>query len=110
MPDWRRIVQNRLAEAGFEGPIESEISDEFAFHLERRYAQLTATGMPERDAQAAVLDEIDGREWIEAARRLRRARPAAVVIGEPSRKRGIMSILLHDLKVAWRAMVTRPAF
>ena len=47
MPDWRRIVQNRLAEAGFEGPIESEISDELAFHLERRYAELTAMGMPE---------------------------------------------------------------
>src|SRR5262249_41370265 len=103
MPDWRRIVQNRLADAGLEGPIESEISDEFAFHLEHRYAELTATGMPERDARSAVLDEIDGRDWIEAARRLCRARPAAVVIGEPCRKRAIMSVLLHDLKAAWRA-------
>lgn len=110
MPDWRRIVQNRLAEAGFEGPIEAEISDEFAFHLERRYAELTATGMPETDARAVVLDEIDGRDWIEAARNLRRVRPAAVVLGEPRRKRGIMTGLSHDLKVAWRAMVARPTF
>jgi predicted permease len=110
MPDWRRIVQNRLAGAGFEGPVESEISDELAFHLERRYAQLTAAGMPDTDARAAVLDEIDGRDWIEAARSLRRSRPASIVIGEPSRKRGIMSVLFHDFKVAWRAMIARPAF
>ena len=110
MPDWRRIVQNRLAEAGFEGPIESEISDELAFHLERRYAELMAAGMPERDARAVVLDEIDGRDWIEAARSLRRVRPAAVVIGEPRRKRGIMGGFFQDLKVAWRTMVARPAF
>src|SRR5215472_3222072 len=110
MSDWRRIVQNRLAEAGFDGPIESEISDELAFHLERRYAELTVMGMPERDARAAVLDEIDGCDWIKAARRLRRVRRAAVMMGEPRRKRGIMNGLSHDLKVAWRSMFARPAF
>jgi predicted permease len=66
--------------------------------------------MPERDARAVVLDEIDGRDWIEAARNLRRARPAAVVIGVPRRRRGIMTGLSQDLKVAWRTMVARPAF
>lgn len=109
MPDWRGIVRNRLADAGIEGPIEAEIADEFAHHLERRYAELTGAGMPISDARQAVLDEIAGRDWIEAAR-LRRTRPPSVVIGEPRRKRGIMTGFFHDLKVAWRAMILRPSF
>lgn len=110
MPDWRRLVQNRLAEARLDGPTESEIADELAFHLERRYAELTAAGMRDGDARAALLDEIEGRDWIEAARRLRRTPPPAVAIGEPHPRRGIMTGLTHDVRVAWRGMVARPAF
>src|SRR5438034_19018 len=54
------------------------------------------------------------REWIETVRRMRRARPPTAALGAsfgaPSRKGGLMAGWLHDVKIAWRSMRTRPGF
>jgi len=110
MRDWRQIVRARLAQGEFEGAIEIEIAEELAYHLERRYAELLGTGLSESAARAAAIAELDGREWIETVRRMRRARPPAVVLGSSSGKGQLMAGWLHDVKIAWRSIRMKPGF
>ena len=110
MHDWLQIVRERLGQSGFEGPVEREISDELAYHLERRHAELIGSGLPESAARAAVIAEMEGREWIDIIRRARHTRWPAPTLGEPKRRGGFMRGLSHDIKIALRSMRTKPGF
>ena len=52
MPDWKRIVRDRLAALKLEGSRESEVVDELAQHLEDRYEELRLSGLPDAEADA----------------------------------------------------------
>lgn len=60
MPEWRRLVRERLV--GIDIPAADEISivEELAQHVEDRYRDLCSGGTPDADALAASLGEITG--------------------------------------------------
>ncbi|HXA50109.1 MAG TPA: permease prefix domain 1-containing protein, partial [Candidatus Acidoferrum sp.] len=71
MPDWKNLVQKRLAALNLTAPAESDLAEELAQHLEDRYRDLTAGGIAPDDAYRQVAGELDN------LRPLRAAVPAA---------------------------------
>jgi hypothetical protein len=47
MREWRKEVERRLRGAGLDGGTERDIVDELAAHLQDRYDELRAQGLPE---------------------------------------------------------------
>jgi hypothetical protein len=58
MPEWRRLVRDRLAGLALPPADEIGIVEELAQHLDDRYRELMAAGSAEPDAVAASLAEI----------------------------------------------------
>ena len=62
MPDFQRIVRERLRDSGLEPTRESEIVDELSQHLRDRYESQLSSGMNAVEAERTVLAELDGRD------------------------------------------------
>jgi putative ABC transport system permease protein len=60
MPDWRPAIHERLAPLHLSPRRESDIAEELAQHLEDRYTDLRARGVPEDDALRTVRGELAG--------------------------------------------------
>jgi hypothetical protein len=59
MPDWRRRIRELLAGGNLSPTVEIDVVEELAQHVEDRYRALAAEGVPERDAVALSLREIE---------------------------------------------------
>ena len=59
MPDFKKIVQERIASLHLEAAAESSLTEEFAQHLEDRYQELRADGATEHEAYREALSELD---------------------------------------------------
>jgi hypothetical protein len=59
MPDWKNLVQRRLAVLNLTAPAESELAEEIAQHLEDRCRDLIAAGADSNDAIRKVVAELD---------------------------------------------------
>ncbi len=105
MPDWTLAIRERLA-ANLDGGRESEIIEELSRHLDDRYRELRATGVPHEQACRLAADELDGGE-LRAIHERSTCRPAAV--GAPG-GRSLFTSLWHDLNVALRMLRNRPGF
>lgn len=64
MPDWRAFVRARIGGLGLEPTAEIDVVEELSQHVEDRYAQLRAAGVPDHEAQARSLAEIDGEDLL----------------------------------------------
>jgi len=72
MPDWRRIVEERLGKTGAGQEAEGEIVSELAGHMEDLYIELRRRGIEDSEAAKLVLNELaDGARL---GRRLRSAK------------------------------------
>jgi hypothetical protein len=60
MPDWRRLIRQRLADVPLPPADEIGIVEELAQHVEDCYADCCARGLSASEAEAASLAEIDG--------------------------------------------------
>lgn len=60
MPDWRRLIRQRLADVPLPPADELGIVEELAQHVEDCYRDGCARGLSEDAAEAAALAEIDG--------------------------------------------------
>ena len=107
MPDWKRIVRERLAELHMEGGSEAEIFDELAQHLEDRYAELLASGISAEQAQQAAMEPL--RDGASVAAALQKARRKSAPT-PPEPNAGIFAGALYDLRMAWRNMLRQPGF
>jgi putative ABC transport system permease protein len=58
MPDWKTEVRSRLEDAALDPGRAEEIAQELADHLEDRYLEHRAGGMPEDEASLSVLEEL----------------------------------------------------
>lgn len=59
MPDWKRIVRERIASLGLKATAEADLAEELAQHLEDRYRELHAGGVTEEAALHTTLAELD---------------------------------------------------
>jgi hypothetical protein len=64
MPDWRALVRARLTDAGLSPTTEIDVVEELAQHVEDRYEQWRADGLPDADAVTRSLQELDGQELV----------------------------------------------
>ena len=60
MPDWRRLIRQRLAAVSLPPADEIGIVEELAQHVEDCYEELCARGLAPCEAEALSLKEIDG--------------------------------------------------
>ena len=60
MPDWRRLIRQRLAEVPLPPADEMGVVEELAQHVEDAYRDGCTRGLSEAEAEAAALEEIDG--------------------------------------------------
>lgn len=106
MPDFKRIVRDRLAALKLEGSSESEVFDELAQHLEDRYEELLLSGVPEAEAVQIATEPLNaGPSLVETLNRARQ-RPAP----QPPARPNPLGDLLYDLRIALRGMRQKPAF
>ncbi len=110
MPDWRREVDQRLAESGLDPAARCDLGEELAQHLEDRYRELLSGGEEEASARRAVLDELSRMSGIPAplapSRRTRTTPPAPGIA--PSGN--LLAGFARDLRYGWRVMRRTPVF
>src|SRR5262245_45376684 len=111
MPDWKEAIRDRLEAANLDPPSEAEIVEELAQHLNDRYRDLQASGIPDQECRRRALAELDGSEHlIREANRFRRLPARAPAPGIPALEKRHVYGLTHDLKIAVRNIRTRPWF
>jgi len=90
-------IGRRLQSLVRRGQIESELSEELRFHVERQIAESIATGMTPDDARRAALSELGGIEHIKEDRR-------------DMRRTQWLETALQDGRFGIRTFRKRPAF
>ena len=70
MPDWRAHVRTYLNGGGVPPEFEAGIIEELAQHLEQRYEEMLASGVPVETAEHEVASELSGERLREQVRRI----------------------------------------
>lgn len=83
MPDWQRLVRERLSGCGLPAAQQNEVFVELAAHLEDRFELERASGLDEPEAFRHALNEVDN--WRALARKIHRARRQEVVMNHRTR-------------------------
>lgn len=105
MPDWKKIVRERIGPLRLEGTAESELTEEFAQHLEDRYRELRSGGSSEDEAYWTTISELDDTHPIRAE--LERSQYMQAADTRPS---NFMEDLWRDLRYTSRTMRKSPLF
>src|SRR5713101_6000316 len=111
MPDFRKIVRERIAALRLEAAAESDLTEELAQHLEDRYRELRSGGTTEQEAYRESVSELEDMYRIEAElqRTQRMPKHDAVPAGDTSR-RNLLADLWRDLRYTCRTMRKSPMF
>jgi len=109
MPDFQRIVRDRLLDARLEPTRESEIVDELSQHLRDRYESQLSSGMNEEEAERAVIAELDGRDLAADLRAIEGRWKEPVALGS-SPNHDFWPALWQDLRYAARKLRLEPVF
>jgi hypothetical protein len=72
MPDWQKLVRQRLSDLALDAAGKDEVHAELAGHLEESYAAFREEGLPEKDAIHRTLAQVS--DWQELRRKIQRAR------------------------------------
>jgi hypothetical protein len=99
MPDWKKIVRDRIASLCLEGAAEAELTEELAQFLEERYGELRSGGAGEEEAYRQTIAEVDDLSALRAELSGRRRAPGRDAT--PDGRAGTGSFL-EDF---WRARV-----
>jgi predicted permease len=113
MRDWRACVRRLVSRAKLDSVTEAEVVEELVQHLEDRYNDLLASGLPEQDAEQAVLAELRDAEQFRDALRARRQSTTGVALGhqpEPKRRWSMFANIGHDLAIAIRMIRSKPGY
>lgn len=109
MPDWRRLLAERLGTGLPSGPGVVDVLEEIEQHLEDRYHDLRGRGVSPEAAERQALDEAtaDGAlsRWLASGGRGRPGVPAP-----PGEREGLATGLLHDARYAVRLLLRTPGF
>jgi predicted permease len=111
MPDWKEDIRERLAPTTLDPVSEIHLVEELAQHLDDRYHELLASGVPSNECRRRVLAELDVCDLVATGACLARRAPSPrPPLGVPAFKGGYMRGLLGDLKIALRNLKTQPWF
>ena len=103
MPDWTPAVERRLAPLGLPPAREREIVDEVSQHLQDRYDELRANGMPEAEARLTTLADLDTTTLVQQLAGLEAQSPEPVALGGDRPGPPLLG-LWHDLRYGARMM------
>jgi predicted permease len=103
MPDWQERIRERLRTVKLDPAREAEIAEELSLHLDDRYKELAASGMSAAEAERAAASEL------ETLAIPPRPRPEPLPVGGGGGG-NLVETFLHDLKVAFRMMRSKPGF
>jgi hypothetical protein len=111
MPDWKKIVEERIAALRLEGTAEADLIEELSQHLEDRYRDLCNRGMAEEQARQMAVDELEDLDRLRAASNRTKPLPKydAVLLGS-GRPGNFMEDLWRDLRYTARSFKKSPAF
>lgn len=111
MPDWRRIVQDRIASFHLEGAAESDLVDEFSQHLEDRYRELLAGGASENEALQEAMAELDGAYALQkSSKKIQHLPKSDAVAAGDARAGNFVEDIWRDFRYAVRTMRKSPLF
>ena len=85
--------------------VEDEVREELEFHVRMRARELEAQGLSPEEARRLANERVVGRERLEAE-----CTTIATERERTMRRRGIMDIVLQDVRFALRQLVRTPAF
>src|SRR5205809_5605798 len=72
MPDWQKLVRQRLSGLALDDPEKDEVQVELAAHLEESYESLRTKGLPEQAAVQQTLVQVA--DWQDVRRKIQIAR------------------------------------
>lgn len=72
MPDWQKLVRQRLSNLALDAVEKDEVQVELAAHLEESYESLRTKGLPEQGAMQQTLAQVE--DWEDLRRRIQIAR------------------------------------
>ncbi|HJU75646.1 MAG TPA: ABC transporter permease, partial [Gemmatimonadaceae bacterium] len=107
MPDWKRIVRERLAALDLDPTVEADIVEELSGHLEDRFHELTSQGIPPNAAETILLaDGLSDRALSDALAGHRKRQHSSPLGG--TERPGWFGGLRADFRYAVRALRKRP--
>jgi hypothetical protein len=80
MPDWEKLVRDRLALASFPDDTKEDVITELGLHLEEAYEHARASGLTQRDAIRLTLQEIGN--WQVLSEKIRDVRSQEVSMNQ----------------------------
>src|SRR5438128_5518893 len=103
MPDWKELVQKRIASLRLDAPGEANLAEELAQHLEDHYRELLSGGATEEEAYQTTIAELNDIYPLGAAldKSQRMATHDAALAGDGKRGNFIED-LWRDLRYALR--------
>jgi predicted permease len=110
MPDWRQLLTSRLRAMSPHESLDPDTIEELAQHLDDRYDELRAGGLPHEEAVDATLQEWEDQEWRDAPRRQPPPPPRAVLVHDMSASGSLFVDLWRDLQHGWRVLAHNPGF